>query len=77
MSRFEELVRKLSITAAAEGKSVTVITHPASMDVSEKGAGSNLALAAMLTALNQPMPSFGALNLDQVKMSDKEEEPVM
>lgn len=73
MSRLDDLVRKLSIAAAAEGKSVTVITHPANLDVCEKGAGSGLAITAMLAAIAaQPTSGFGALNLDGVKL-DKEE----
>lgn len=73
MSRVDDLIKELSIAAAAEGKSVTVITHPASLDVCEKGAGSGLALTAMLAAMaTQPAPGFGALNLDGIKL-DKEE----
>ena len=77
MSRLDDLVKKLSIAAAAEGKSVTVITHPASLDVCEKGAGSGLAITAMLAAMAaQPTLGLGALNLDHIK-TDKEGEPMM
>lgn len=75
MTKIEDLTRRLSMAAANEGKSVTVIIHPSSVDVTQKGTSNYLAVTAMMAALNQPT-GFGALNLDHVKV-DKEDEPVM
>ena len=69
MDKVADLIRKLSIAAAAEGKSVTVIVCPTTVDIhEERDAIGGVAFSCIMAALRAPSVSgLGALNTDALK----------
>lgn len=79
MSRLDELARKLSVAAAAEGKSVTVVYHPLSVDVEGKNKEVNtfaLSSAMIAMAASCSSPFGGALSMPPAAPEIKVDERV-